>query len=93
MVVTVPPEVEKKLIELAAQRRVDPGSLVASLIEKELENESAFADFSGADQYNNENGEFDPEALNQAVAALLNRTPEQKRAARDWVKTTCGLQP
>jgi hypothetical protein len=80
MIVMVPPDVEKKLLELAAQRRVDPASLVASLIEKELENESALTHATDA----NHDDDFDPEALNRAVLALINRTPEQKRAAREW---------
>lgn len=36
MVVTFPPDIEKKIIALAAQKSVDPASLVASLVEKEL---------------------------------------------------------
>jgi hypothetical protein len=80
MIVMFPPDVEKKLLELAAQKRVDPASLVASLIEKELKNELAPAHVPDADH----DDDFDPEALNRAVAALINRTPEQKRAAREW---------
>jgi hypothetical protein len=80
MIVIFPPDVEKKLIELAAQRCVDPEFLVASIIEKELKNEVGLANDPDADHA----GDLDPEALNQAVAALINRTPEQKRAAREW---------
>ncbi len=77
MIVVFPPEVEKKIIALAAQKRVDPASLVASLVEKELnEEEMALSADAGDD-------DFDPDALTRAVAALLNRTPEQKRAARE----------
>ena len=36
MIVTFPPDIEKKIIALAAQKSVDPASLVASLVEKEL---------------------------------------------------------
>jgi len=70
-----PPEVEKKLIALAAQRSVDPASLVASLVAKELNEELALSADAGDD-------DFDPNALSRAVAALLSRTPEEKRAAR-----------
>ena len=75
-----PPDVEKKLIELAAQRRVDPASLLASLVEKELMQELDHNHHTDDDQ----DADFDPEALNRAVEALINRTPEQKRAAREW---------
>ena len=36
MIVTLPPETEKKIIALAAQKSVDPASLIALLVEKEL---------------------------------------------------------
>lgn len=78
MVVIFPPEVEQKLIALAAQKSVDPASLVASLVAKELSDELALAPANGVSQ----DTDFDPEALNRAVAALINRTPEQKQAAR-----------
>lgn len=80
MDLTVPPEVVKKLIALAAQRQIDPGSLIASLIEKELENETAFVQVPDTSL----DDDIDPEALKRAVAALINRSPEQKRAAREW---------
>ncbi len=70
-----PPEVEKKLIALAAQRSVDQASLVASLVAKELNEELALSADAGDD-------DLDPNALSRAVAALLSRTPEEKRAAR-----------
>jgi hypothetical protein len=70
-----PPEVEKKLIALAAQRSVDPASFVASFVEKKLNEELALSADAGDD-------DSDPNALSRAVAALLSRTPEEKRAAR-----------
>lgn len=76
MIVMFPPDIEKKLLELAAQRSVEPASLVASLVAKELNEELALSADAGDD-------DFDPDALNRAVAALLSRTPEEKRAARE----------
>ena len=75
MIVMFPPEIEKKLVALAAQRSVEPASLLASLVEKEAKVELALAPLPDPD--------FDSEALNRAVAALINRTPEQKQAARE----------
>ena len=77
MIVVFPPEVEKKIIALAAQKRVDPASLVASLVEKELnEEETALSADAGDD-------DFDPDALQRAIAAIINRTPEQIEAAQE----------
>lgn len=79
MTIMFPPEVEKKIITLAAQRSVDPASLVASLVEKEFGSELALAPVNGESH----DTDFDPDALNRAVAALINRTPEQRQAARE----------
>jgi hypothetical protein len=78
MIVTFPPEIEKKIIALAAQKSVDPASFVTSLVEKEWSNELASAPVNGVDQ----DDDYDPEALNRAVA-IINRTPEEKQAARE----------
>lgn len=79
MIVMFPSEVERKIVALAAQRKVDPASLVASLVEKELNVELALAPVNGAGQ----DDDYDPEALNRAVAAIVNRTPEQRQAAQE----------
>jgi len=80
MIVMLPPEVEKKLMALAALKSVDPSSLVASLVEKELNNsELALAPVADAGQ----DDDIDPDALNRAIAAIINRTPEQIKAAQE----------
>jgi hypothetical protein len=80
MVVTLPPEVEKKLIALAAQKNIDPASLVASLVEKELnKRELALAAVIDAGQ----DDDVDLNALNRAMVAIINRTPEQIKAAQN----------
>lgn len=76
MIVMFPPEVEKKLIALAAQRSVDPASFVASFVEKKLNEELALSADAGDD-------DSDPTALSRAIAAIINRTPEQIKAAQD----------
>jgi hypothetical protein len=82
MIVMLPPDIEKKLIALAAQRSVDPASLVASFVEKELNNgELALAPVADAGQ----DDDFDPDALNRAIAAIANRTPEQIKAAQEKI--------
>ena len=80
MIVVFPPEIEKKLVALAAQKHVDPSTLVASWVEKELNEETIPA--PRADSGHDD--DVDPDALNRAVAALINRTPEQKKAAQEW---------
>lgn len=78
MSVILPPEVEKKLLELAAQKCVDPASLIASLVEEEARRDSGRDPLADVGE-----DDIDPDALNKAVAALINRTPEEKKAARD----------
>lgn len=76
MIVIFPPEIEKKIIALAAQNSIEPALLVTSLIEKQLIDELAMpSDEVGSD--------FDPDALHRAVAGLLNRTPLQIKAAQE----------
>ena len=79
MIVTLAPEVEQQLATVAAQKGVDPSSFVASLVEKALGAELALAPVNGVGH----DDDYDPQALNRAVAAALNRTPEQKSAARE----------
>lgn len=47
MIVMFPPELEKKIIALAAQRNVDPASFVTSLVEKELSEQETLAPANG----------------------------------------------
>lgn len=81
MVVTFPPDLERRIIALAALKRVDPASFVAALVAKELDNENDLA--LGNDIGHDEEGDFDPEAGLRAVAALINRAPEQVSAAQE----------
>jgi len=80
MVVTFPPDLERRLIALAALKRVDPASFVVALVAKELDNENDLA--LANDVGHDEDGDFDPEAGQRAVAALINRSPEQISAAK-----------
>src|SRR5262245_11077805 len=80
MVITFPPDLEKKIIALAAQKKVDPASFVASLVAKELSDQN---DLALANDVGHEDDDFDPEVLNRAVAAIANRTPEQIKAAQE----------
>jgi hypothetical protein len=80
VIVTFPPDLEKKIIALAAQKRIDPAALVAFLVAKELgdQNDLALANDVGYD----EEDDVDPEVGLRAVAALINRTPEQISVAK-----------
>lgn len=79
MIVMFPPDVEKKIIALAEQMKVDPATFVASFVEKKLSDELPLAPVNdtGLDD------DYDPEVGMRAVAALINRTPEQKKAAQE----------
>ena len=80
MIVIFPPDLEKKILALAAKKRVDPASFVASLVAKELGDQD---DLALADDVDHEEDDFDPEVGLRAVAALINRTPEQIRDAQE----------
>lgn len=74
--ITIPPEVEKQLVALAEQRSVDPASLIASLVAKEMNQDLAMSPTTSDE-------DIDPNALSRAIAALNNRSPEQIKAAQD----------
>ena len=80
MIVIFPPDLEKKILALAAKERVDPATFVLSLIAKELDDQD---DLALANDLDHDEEDFDPEVGLRAVAALINRTPEQIRAAQE----------
>ncbi len=75
MIVMFPLEVEKKVLATAAQKGLDLNSYLLALVEKDWDIQPAFEQTNGADT--------DPDALQRAVAAMVNRTPEQLRAAQE----------
>lgn len=114
MIVTFPPEIEKKLVAKAAQKGLEPNAYILSLVERDFGWPTKLESVNGSgeieagkqgikefyvktglpfsaspqevwDKLNSleQGAAEDPDALNRAVAALLNRTAEQKRAARE----------
>jgi hypothetical protein len=81
MIVTFPPELERRIVALAALKRISPAALVADLVAKELCDGNDLA--LGNDVSHDEESDFDPEAGLRAVAALINRSPEQISAAQE----------
>ena len=79
--IVLPPEVEKKLITLAEVWSVDPASLIASWVAREMP-ETSGSEENGSVPFDDGMSTPDPDAVRRAVAALLDRTPEQRRAAR-----------
>lgn len=79
MIVMFPPDLEKRIIALAAQMKVDPASLVVSFVEKNLSDGSALVPVNGLSL----DDDFDPEVGRRTVEALINRTPEQIKAAQE----------
>ena len=71
MIVNLPPEVEKKLLLVAAQNGFEPASFAARLVEERLR-KYAIAELLEAD------ADFDPEALKRAVATLIKCNPPRK---------------
>src|SRR5215510_2352056 len=79
MNVTISPDVEKSLVALAAQRSVDPAVLGGALLEEMMREKGLLSQTNGTEGIVPE----DPEALARAVAAMINRTPEQIEAAQE----------
>jgi hypothetical protein len=79
MDVTVSPDVEKSLLVLAAQRSVDPAVLGGALLEEVMREKGLLPQTNGSEDIVPE----DPGALARAVAAMVNRTPEQIEAAQE----------
>lgn len=80
MTVTLPLKVEQKIIAMAALRRLDPSSFVSLLIEEEWKRQDTLKDSNG---FHSVDDDDDPEAGNRAVAAMINRTPEQIKASKE----------
>ena len=79
MDVTISPDVEKSLLVLAAQRSVDPAVLGGALLEEVMREKGLLSQTNGSENTVPE----DPGALARAVAAMVNRTPEQIEAAQE----------
>lgn len=77
MIVMFPSEVEKKIKERAAQKGLDTETYLIKLVQSDMGAKIAFEPSNGSDD------DHDPEALNRAVAAIVNRTPEQRQAAQE----------
>lgn len=77
MILMLPPEVEEKVLARAAQRGLAPEAYLLSLVEEDQDSQPAL-EGATADV-----DDTDPEALNRAVAAMINRTPEQLKAAQE----------
>jgi hypothetical protein len=82
MIVMIPPDLEKKILALAAKKGVDPSSLIVSLVKEDIEEE--WGDLQSLDEANGyrQADDYDPDALKNAVERVTNRTPEQREAIR-----------
>lgn len=80
MTVTLPLSVEQKVIALAALRKLDPISFVSLLVEEEWKKQDSPKNTNG---FHLADDDSDLEAGNRAVAAMINRTPEQIKAAQE----------
>ena len=85
MNLTISPKVEEALNTLAERRGVAPADLAASLLAEEVYRQEYRTRVNGTAQLNGAETDEpeNPDALARAVAAMINRTPEQRRAARE----------
>ena len=76
--VTFSAEIEEKVRAIAARRGIDPSSFVATIVEERL------GRYIISEQPNGDgDDDFEPMALERAIAAMTNRTPEQIKAAQE----------
>ena len=86
MIVTFPLELEQQVKARAAQKGLDIASYLLSLVQKDTGTQIAFEQLNGNapdDHDDDYDDDYDPQALNRAVAAIVNRTSEQKKAAQE----------
>lgn len=81
MIVTVTPEVENSLRELAAQKSIDAASLGGSMLEEALREKGLLANSNGSER----DADEDSASLRRAIAQMRNRTPEETLAMRERV--------
>jgi hypothetical protein len=75
MVVNVSPEAEKILGELAARNGISVPEIAGELLEEKLKETHTITS-------TDEDGDFDPDALERAIAQMTNRTPEEVEETR-----------
>lgn len=78
MIVTFPLEVEQQVKARAAQKGLDVVSYLLSLIQKDTGTQIALEQSNGASD-----SDYNPDALNQMIARMTSRTPEERREARE----------
>ena len=87
MIVTFPLELEQQVKARAAQKGLDIASYLLSLVQKDTGTQIAFEQLNGNapddDDDDDDDDDYDPQSLNRAVAAIVNRTSEQKKAAQE----------
>ncbi len=76
MIVNVSPETEKQLAELAARNGEPVPDFAGSLLEEKLREVQPGEGLNGTDD------DVDPDALERAVAQMINRTPEEIEQTR-----------
>lgn len=75
MVVNVSPEAEKILGELAARNGISAPEMAGELLEEKLKETYTISP-------TDEDGDFDPDALERVIAQMTNRTPEEIEETR-----------
>ena len=75
MIITVSPETERLIYQLATQKGQDAAVLAGSYLELALKGENGIGEELDAD--------YEPDALEKAMAKMRARTPEQIAEARN----------
>ena len=82
MIVTIPPELEKKVVALAAQKGIEPSSFVVSLVKADVEEAWSAKAVHETNGHHKPDDDDDHEALKNATERITHRTPEEREAVR-----------
>ena len=81
MIVTIPHELENKIVALAAQKGVEPSTFIVALVEEDVEvawNAKAVQGTNGHQHVD----DYDPNALKRATERITQRTLAEREAVR-----------
>lgn len=82
MIVTIPPELEKKVVALAAQKGIEPSSFVVSLVKEDVEEVWSAKAVHETNGHHPAEDDSDPDALKKATKRITHRTPAEREAVR-----------
>ncbi|NOT59383.1 MAG: hypothetical protein HOP19_04065 [Acidobacteria bacterium] len=82
MIVTIPHELENKIVALAAQKGVEPSTFIVALVEEDVEAAWNAKAVHGTNGHHKTDDDYDPNALKRATERITQRTRAEREAVR-----------